>query len=318
VDVVISLYNKAGLVNRAVRSVLQQTRLDWRLTIVDDGSSDGWRFDDDISAEGILVVRQENAGPGAARNNGAAAGTAPFLAFLDADDEWEPEYLERMLSLLEADASLGAVTCTWSGDRSATADNANSLGQALSEGRWSFSPSISPAAFKGRVDSIHSSATVVRRDAFEQLGGFYEKRSTYGEDSFLWAALALTKPIYRVDEPLLRFHTDGSTLSVGRRSAYPLPPMIVDWRSFKERVEGMWAPFMPAYLAYYSRFVLERSVRQGATEQVSDLLGSGFLRDVGLAYGTRLSIRAGVLRTRVRVNARNLTRLLKRARRRVA
>ncbi|MDO9439614.1 MAG: glycosyltransferase family A protein [Beijerinckiaceae bacterium] len=302
VDVVISLFNKAAHVNRAIRSVAAQTEPRWRLVIVDDGSTDGWAIEDAFDPTRVVVVKQSNAGPGAARNRGAADGSAPFIAFLDADDEWEPEFLATLTSALEADPELAAASSSWSGDRTQTGDQGGALGE-IAAGRWDFAPSIAPAAFKARVDTIHSSATIMRRSAFDRFGGFYERGSTYGEDSFMWAALAANRPVFRTEEKLLKFHTDGSSLSVGRQSAYPIPPLLLDWRLFRERVGARWLPFMPQYIAYYARLVLVRSILQGADEQVRNYLRSGALREVGVDRRTIGSIRLAVLRTRMRVFA---------------
>jgi glycosyltransferase involved in cell wall biosynthesis len=303
VDVIIPLYNKRAVVNRAVRSVVKQTMLEWSLIIVDDGSSDGWSLDPELASERITVVVQENAGPGAARNRGAAQGDAPFLAFLDADDEWEPEFLDRLVSTLSGDSSLGAAASSWSGDRAAGDINQLFASRGVGEGKWVFSPTIAPAAFKARIDSIHSSATVVRRTVFEECGGFYENRSTYGEDSFLWVAVALRSAIHRTQEKLIRFHVDNSSLSVGRGSAYPIPPILLDWKVFRARAGEVWQPFMPRYLGYYATVVISRSLHQGAVEQAHSFLRSGTLRKIGVDRRTVLALRARVLRARIRVLA---------------
>jgi glycosyltransferase involved in cell wall biosynthesis len=304
VDVVISLYNKAPLVDRAIGSVLGQTEARWRLVVVDDGSTDGWTLDPAYADERIGVVRQANAGPGAARNRGAREGSAPLIAFLDADDEWEPDYLRVLAAALTADPTLGAASSSWSGDRSVTDLDGAPARRTVPEGRWALSPDTAPEAFKDRVDSIHSSATMVRRPVFDRFGGFYENRCTYGEDSFLWAAVALTTPVYRTAQKLLRFHVDGSTLSVGRGAAYPLPPLLFDWQAFRERVGDAWYPFMPRYLAYYARKLLARSVQQGARRQVRDFLRSRALEQMGVDRRTIRDIRIVLVKTRLRTLAK--------------
>jgi len=85
VCVIVPLYNKEGTVTRTISSILAQTRDDLEVIVVDDGSTDN-------SAEQVLKVadqrvrllRQKNAGPGAARNAGAAQADSALLAFLDA------------------------------------------------------------------------------------------------------------------------------------------------------------------------------------------------------------------------------------------
>ncbi len=96
-------YNRAGLVPRAVESVLAQTFPDYELIVVDDGSTDETahqlgRFDDRLR-----VVRQENRGVSAARNRGIQASSGELLAFLDSDDEWLPEKLARQVERYTSD-----------------------------------------------------------------------------------------------------------------------------------------------------------------------------------------------------------------------
>lgn len=100
VSVIIPLYNKQRELPAAIRSLLSQSFADWQAVIVDDGSTDSSvdvlrRFSDPR----IRLVRQANAGVAAARNRGIAEARAELVAFLDADDEWMPDYLESMIAL---------------------------------------------------------------------------------------------------------------------------------------------------------------------------------------------------------------------------
>ncbi|MHC5108678.1 MAG: glycosyltransferase family A protein [Planctomycetota bacterium] len=113
VSVVVPVYNRAALLPRAFRSVLAQTVEDWELIVVDDGSVDDtpemvrhW----DSEFEGRLrYVRQYNSGSSAARNQGIELARGRFIAFLDSDDEYYPDKLERQLSLFTRRPELGMV-----------------------------------------------------------------------------------------------------------------------------------------------------------------------------------------------------------------
>lgn len=103
ISVIIPLYNKGKYIVRALDSVFAQTYQDFEVIVVDDGSTDnGLEIVQQYRDSRLRLIRQANAGPGAARNRGLKASKAPFVAFLDADDEWLPEFLEVSVSSLKS------------------------------------------------------------------------------------------------------------------------------------------------------------------------------------------------------------------------
>ena len=111
VSIVIPTYNRANLIGRAINSVLAQTMKYFDLIIVDDGSNDNTQqVVLSHTDERIQYLRHEhNQGQNPALNTGVRAARGQYIAFLDSDDEWLPEFLERVLSRFREDENLGAV-----------------------------------------------------------------------------------------------------------------------------------------------------------------------------------------------------------------
>ena len=100
ISVVIPVFNKADTLDRALKSVLRQTYQKFEILVINDGSTDEsvdviGRFQD----ARIRLIEQPNSGVSVARNRGVESATYDLIAFLDADDEWLPELLERLLQL---------------------------------------------------------------------------------------------------------------------------------------------------------------------------------------------------------------------------
>ncbi|MHC4950846.1 MAG: glycosyltransferase family 2 protein [Planctomycetota bacterium] len=108
ISVIIPTYNHKRHVVEAIGSVLSQTRSDFELLLIDDGSTDG--TDEAVKAiddRRILYFYQENEGLASARNTGLDKARGKYIAFLDSDDLYTPEYLETMVSALENNADYG-------------------------------------------------------------------------------------------------------------------------------------------------------------------------------------------------------------------
>src|SRR5262245_53826716 len=111
VSVVIPAFDAEAFLAETVESVLRQTWRRREVIVVDDGSTDGTpgvvrRFGD-----AVRYLRQENRGGGAARNAGASAARGDLVSFLDHDDLWAPETLERQVDVLRRRPESGLVAC---------------------------------------------------------------------------------------------------------------------------------------------------------------------------------------------------------------
>jgi len=193
---VVPAYNAEQTIGRAIHSVRAQTRSEWELIVVDDGSTDGTRAVADTVAEQdprVRVVTQANAGSGAARNRGASEARTDLLVFFDADDTLDSTYLERMASLAGEHPEFSAYSCNAYHDY---LDGTRIL--AYPTGAAPFCE-ISLAEEIG--DSQVSMHSVVRRGAFEALGGFSPH---YAEDYDFWLRfLAAGYRVVRIPQPLV-------------------------------------------------------------------------------------------------------------------
>jgi glycosyltransferase involved in cell wall biosynthesis len=110
VSVIITAYNSERFLAEAIESVLAQTFRDFEVLVVDDGSTDGTGHVVRRYGASVRYIRQENRGQSAARNNGIRAARGEFIAFLDADDLWLSDKLERQMRAFTSFPAAGLVT----------------------------------------------------------------------------------------------------------------------------------------------------------------------------------------------------------------
>ncbi|MEG8016115.1 glycosyltransferase family 2 protein [Sphingomonas sp. 22R3R2A-7] len=236
ISVIIPLYNKAETIERAVRSVLCQQHGTFEIVIVDDGSTDGsCSVASSIVDSRIRLVTQANAGPGAARNNGASLARAPLLAFLDADDEWRPSFLSAAVDALDTNLAAVAYVCGYdAGDyRKFRPNKVVELYQY--SGLYPPPSEADGRVLKATVDAMHSSSVVVRKRTFDKTGGYFtENGCRYGEDSWLWLKVLFSGAIYWDRFEGTIFHVEDSDLGFAtklRKSARPIssyPDALLD------------------------------------------------------------------------------------------
>ncbi|MHC4326943.1 MAG: glycosyltransferase family 2 protein [Planctomycetota bacterium] len=194
VSVIIPTYNREALVCRAIQSVLNQTYQNFEIIVVDDGSSDNSaKTVRTINDYRIKVFSQKNCGVSAARNKGIELATSDFIAFLDADDEWTPKFIETVLKLKDKFPQAGAYV---------TAYQVCDIDGRIHTSGFK---AIPPAPWEGIIDNYFKSATLgdsivssstvcVNKSTLAETGVFPLIKGL-GQDQDLWARIAICFPI---------------------------------------------------------------------------------------------------------------------------
>lgn len=197
VAVVIPVY-RAAFLSETLASVFHQTRPPDEVLVIDDGSPDAELLSGAIEPyrERVTLIRQPNAGAAVARNAGIARATADFIAFLDADDQWLPHFLESQLAFLGAhpDVDLVYADATVIGDTPAAGTTFMTM-----------CPSSGPVTLESLLAqrcNVLTSTVVVRR-ALVVEAGLFDAALRRGQDFDLWLRLVARGAIARYQEEVL-------------------------------------------------------------------------------------------------------------------
>jgi glycosyltransferase involved in cell wall biosynthesis len=204
VSVVIPLFDKARYVGRALRSVTAQSFSEFQVVVVDDGSTDGGA--DVVRAytdRRVRLVRQTNQGEGAARNRGIAETTGDLVAMLDADDTWDPTFLETLVGLSGRFPEAGLLATAYrSRYRGGLTLETRLLG--YDEGGLVRDYFLVAA----RAPLVWSSAQAIPRRVLDGVGVFATE--PIGIDSDMWGRIALRHPLAYSSRVLATYHNDVS------------------------------------------------------------------------------------------------------------
>lgn len=228
VSVIVPLYNKAPYLKRCIDSILTQTFEDFELIIVDDGSTDdSVSIAKDITDPRLSIIQQANRGPGAARNRGVSTCTGSLCAFLDADDEWLPHYLQESLEALSLNPSVAAVASGYLEYPLGRSTEPMWRKRGISDGVVTLSAQHSATLLTTLLAYMSCWSTVARKSAIEKWGGFYEQdRCLYAEDSFLWIKMLLNEQVLFRTKPGAKFHREASDLSNILTKRRPIEPFL--------------------------------------------------------------------------------------------
>lgn len=203
ISIVIPLYNKAQSIESTIRCIQAQTYQDFEIVVVDGWSKDGSLeiiqrlAKDDPRIRVLMQVNKHGVTP--ARNESIEAAKSERIAFIDADDYWEPAYLETLVKLMDDYPEAGI----WG----------LSLGAMVGNKKYHYPPQ--EPIFRGLLKNpwvvgcpYSTSAVGISKKAFEKVGGF-DNRIIYGEDLDLWFRLMLEFPCAYEDRVLSYYRVDA-------------------------------------------------------------------------------------------------------------
>ena len=226
VSVIIPTYNRAHLIGRAIQSVLNQTYQDFEIIVVDDASTDNAEeivnsFDD----KRIRYIRlKENSGTSAApRNTAIRIARGKYIAFLDSDDEWLPEKLEKQIRLFETVFSKVGIIYTdmWRINKNEKKKYWHSSRIMPEDGI------IYEEALNYRVEFIGTATLAIKKECFGKAGLFDEKLPMY-IDTELLMRMSKYYCFCHIEEPLVNYFVTPNSTSSGQIATIKARKLIIE------------------------------------------------------------------------------------------
>lgn len=212
ISVVIPLYNKEQSIVSTLQSILKQTYQDFEIIIVDDGSTDcSVEEVEKVTDSRIHLIRQNNTGVSAARNRGIEEAKGEFIAFLDADDEWTPCYLEKQYELTQKYPKCSVFACNYEfidRQKKVSSTIIRKLPFGGEDGILSNYFEVASCSHP----PLWTSAVMVKKNVIQSVGGFPIGIKS-GEDLLTWARLAVNEEIAYSKMPYVIFNIEGYSVN---------------------------------------------------------------------------------------------------------
>ena len=193
ISVVIPTYNRIELLKRSIDSVINQTIKPSEIIIVDDGSNDGTEAMVKNKYDSLKLITQKNKGASAARNSGIKASSGEWICFLDSDDEWKNDKLEKQITAAtnNSDYKFFHSNEIW-------IKNGKRINQKKKHKKYGGD------IFKKCLDMcrISPSSVLIEKNIFEEIG-FFNENLVVCEDYELWLRICDKYEVFFIDEPLI-------------------------------------------------------------------------------------------------------------------
>ena len=207
VSVIIPCFNQGHLVEAAILSVFEQTNNSWEVVVINDGSTDPVTIDAlaSIDLPRVRVIDQENRGLPGARNTGIRASRGEFFVPLDADDELLPSYVDSLIEVFDTDETLAFVHC-WA--------------ELFGDVNWVWATRPYNPFVELLSNGVLQTA-MVRRGAWDSVGGYDETLTSGNEDWDMWLRFQEAGwNNQQVRQPLYRYRKEGISMSVTNEAAF--------------------------------------------------------------------------------------------------
>lgn len=208
VSVIIPVYNGQEFIAATLRSVFEQTFLDFEVIVVDDGSTDRTEGILEKFQDKIILLKNNHKGPASSRNLGLEASRGSLVAFLDSDDLWLRHKLERQVSIADSHPEYGIITTDIAKFDSTgiTVPSCSALRPPIPSGYV-----LEKLIFD---NWIATSGAMVRRECFEKVGKFSTDTIALGRDDWnMWVRIAADYPVYYIDEVLVHYRVHPESFS---------------------------------------------------------------------------------------------------------
>lgn len=192
-SIIIPVYNLADYIQETLSGIKDQLWDDYEIIIVDDGSTDGTaELLDRLDNPRLTVLHQRNKGVSFARNTAIKAAKGAYVAFLDGDDYWLPDHLSHAAHFFQAHPDVTWYASNYAKSFSPEQDKKN------------IHPSEHPVFRLNHYftdDNLHSSSTIIRRDAIPE-GGMFPEDLHYGEDIVAFTTIASLHPVIGINDSI--------------------------------------------------------------------------------------------------------------------
>jgi len=212
VSIIIPTYQRSHWVGEAIESVLAQTYKDYEIIVVNDGSTDNTAEVLNQFQDKIKIIEQENKGGSAARNTAIDNSHGRYIAFLDDDDLWLPNKLEKQIALLEFNDKIGLIYSDmfWF-NKKGVLPNTKAQASSLHLARLYWMHFLN----FDFLSSPTSSTVIVRRQALDEMG-LFDESLTNCHDYDLWLRIGEKWLFYYLDEPLTMYRLSDTNMTKNR------------------------------------------------------------------------------------------------------